>query len=67
MAGPFTDNDAVKFDESVKAFEAQTGIDIQYSCSKEFEASISIAISASMKAIDWFCAIGRPNASRCNA
>ena len=28
MAGPFTDNDAVKFDESVKAFEDATGIDI---------------------------------------
>ena len=44
MAGPFTDNDAVKFDESIKAFESQTGIDIQYSGSKEFEASITIAV-----------------------
>jgi len=44
MAGPFTDNDAVKFDESVKAFEEATGIDIQYTGSKEFEASISITI-----------------------
>ena len=44
MAGPFTDNDAVKFDESVKSFEEKTGIDIQYSGSKEFEASIAIAI-----------------------
>jgi alpha-glucoside transport system substrate-binding protein len=44
MAGPFTDNDAVKFDESIKDFEAKTGIDIQYSGSKEFEASIAIAI-----------------------
>ncbi len=44
MAGPFTDNDAVKFDESVKAFETATGIDIQYSGSKEFEASIRITI-----------------------
>ena len=44
MAGPFTDNDAVKFDESVKSFEATTGIDIQYSGSKEFEASIAISI-----------------------
>lgn len=44
MAGPFTDNDAVKFDDSVKSFEDKTGIDIQYSGSKEFEASIGIAI-----------------------
>ena len=44
MAGPFVDNDAVKFDQSVKSFEDQTGIDIQYSGSKEFEASISISI-----------------------
>jgi len=44
MAGPFTDNDAVKFDDSVKSFEEKTGIDIQYSGSKEFEASIAIAI-----------------------
>jgi len=44
MAGPFTDNDAVKFDDSVKAFETKTGIDIKYSGSKEFEASIGISI-----------------------
>lgn len=44
MAGPFTDNDAVKFDDSVKSFEEKTGIDIQYTGSKEFEASIGISI-----------------------
>jgi alpha-glucoside transport system substrate-binding protein len=44
MAGPFTDQDAVLFDNSVKAFEDATGIDIQYAGSKEFEASIRIAI-----------------------
>jgi len=44
MEGPFTDNDAVKFDESVKEFEAKTGIDIQYTGSKEFEATISIRV-----------------------
>ncbi len=44
MAGPFTDNDAIKFDESVKSFEELTGIDIQYEGSKEFEASIGISI-----------------------
>ena len=44
MAGPFTDNDAVKFDESIKAFETATGIDIQYAGSKEFEASIAISV-----------------------
>jgi len=44
MAGPFTDNDAIKFEQSVKSFEDMTGIDIQYEGSKEFEASIGIAI-----------------------
>ena len=44
MTGPFVDADAVKFDNSVKAFEDATGIDIQYAGSKEFEASIRIAI-----------------------
>lgn len=31
MAGPFTDADAVKFENSILAFEEATGIDIQYS------------------------------------
>lgn len=44
MSGPFTDNDAVKFEMSVKDFEAKTGIDIQYEGSKEFEASIAIRV-----------------------
>lgn len=44
MAGPFVDADAVKFDASIKAYEEATGIDIQYSGSKEFEASIRISI-----------------------
>ena len=44
MAGPFTDADAVKFEDSVKAFEDATGIDIQYEGSKEFEASITIRL-----------------------
>ena len=46
MAGPFTDEDAVKFDNAIAAFEAATGIDIQYEGSKEFEASISIRVDA---------------------
>lgn len=44
MQGPFTDADAVKFDNSIKPFEDATGIDIQYTGSKEFEASISITV-----------------------
>ncbi len=44
MFGPFTDADQVKFEESIKAFEEQTGIDIQYEGSKEFEATISIRV-----------------------
>ena len=44
MSGPFTDNDAVKFNESVKEFSAKTGISIEYEGSKEFEASIKIRV-----------------------
>ena len=34
----------MKFENSVKAFEEETGIDIQYEGSKEFEASIAISV-----------------------
>ncbi len=44
MAGPFTDEDAVKFNSSMADFEEKTGIDIQYEGSKEFETSISIRV-----------------------
>ena len=44
MSGPFTDVDEVKFNESVAAFEEWTGIDIQYTGSKEFEAAITAAV-----------------------
>lgn len=44
MTGPFTDVDEVKFEEAIKAFEEQTGIDIEYEGSKEFEATISIRV-----------------------
>ncbi|KPL73092.1 ABC transporter substrate-binding protein [Ornatilinea apprima] len=44
MAGPFTDEDAVKFNAAVADFEEKTGIDIQYEGSKEFETTISIRV-----------------------
>ena len=44
MAGPFTDQDEVVFNDSIKAFEDKTGIDIQYTGSKEFEANINIRL-----------------------
>ena len=46
MTGPFTDEDQVKFESSVKPFEDATGIDIQYEGSKEFEASIGVRFEA---------------------
>lgn len=46
MSGPFTDEDAVKFDNSIQAFEEETGIDIQYEGTKEFEATISVRVDA---------------------
>ncbi len=44
MAGPFTDQDAVKFNELVADFQSKTGITVDYAGSKEFEASIRISI-----------------------
>jgi len=44
MFGPFTDADQVKFENSIKAFEEKSGIDIVYEGSKEFEATISIRV-----------------------
>lgn len=44
MSGPFTDEDAVKFNAAVEAFEAATGIDIQYEGTKEFETTISVRV-----------------------
>ncbi len=46
MFGPFTDEDEVKFNNSVAAFEEATGIDIRYEGSKEFEATISVRSDA---------------------
>jgi alpha-glucoside transport system substrate-binding protein len=44
MTGPFTDEDEVKFNESVAQFEEWTGIDIQYTGTKEFETIITAAV-----------------------
>ncbi|MDF1519992.1 MAG: ABC transporter substrate-binding protein [Brevefilum sp.] len=44
MAGPFTDQDEVLFNDSIAGFEEATGIDIQYEGSKEFEANINIRL-----------------------
>lgn len=46
MTGPFTDEDAVKFANSMKAFEEATGITIEYAGSKEFEGSITSQVQA---------------------
>lgn len=46
MFGPFTGPDEVKFNESVAEFEEKTGIDIQYTGSKEFETTISVRVDA---------------------
>jgi len=44
--GPFTDQDAQKYNDTMKDFEDKTGITIQYQGSKEFEASIKTAMDA---------------------
>ncbi len=44
MEGPFTGDDEVKFNASVKDFEAWTGINIKYTGTKDFEATIRPAV-----------------------
>jgi alpha-glucoside transport system substrate-binding protein len=44
MYGPFTTSDEVKFNNSIVEFEEITGIDIQYTGTKEFEANIAIRV-----------------------
>ncbi|HKP55019.1 MAG TPA: ABC transporter substrate-binding protein [Chloroflexia bacterium] len=44
MYGPFGDEDEIKFNNSLKEFEAATGIDIQYEGSKEFETTINVRV-----------------------
>lgn len=44
MTGPFVDADEVKFNDSVTQFEEWTGIDIQYTGTKEFEVAIVSAV-----------------------
>lgn len=44
MTGPFTDEDEVKFNTSIAEFEAWTGIDIQYTGTKEFETVIAASV-----------------------
>jgi alpha-glucoside transport system substrate-binding protein len=46
MTGPFTSNDEVVFNNSIKAFEDATGIDIQYAGTKNFEAEIGARLQA---------------------
>jgi alpha-glucoside transport system substrate-binding protein len=42
--GPFSGQDEVKFNNSVKAFTAATGITIQYTGSKDFETTINVRV-----------------------
>lgn len=46
MAGPFVDADEVKWNNTIAEFEGWTGIDIQYTGSKEFEAAIRASVEA---------------------
>jgi alpha-glucoside transport system substrate-binding protein len=44
MDGPFSSNDQVKFEESVKEFETKTGINIDYIGGKGFEDNIGVKV-----------------------
>jgi alpha-glucoside transport system substrate-binding protein len=44
MYGPFESEDEIKFNNSIKSFEDATGIDIQYTGSKEFETTINVRV-----------------------
>jgi len=45
LAGSITDGDLVKFENSIQAFETSTGIDIQYSSSKDFDLTIAARVA----------------------
>ena len=44
--GPFVDEDAVKFNATMKDFQEKTGITIEYTGTKEFETSINTRVEA---------------------
>jgi alpha-glucoside transport system substrate-binding protein len=44
MDGPFSSNDQVKFEESIKEFETTTGINIDYIGGKGFEDNIGVKV-----------------------
>jgi alpha-glucoside transport system substrate-binding protein len=44
LFGPFGDQDEVKFNNTIKAFEEQTGIDIVYEGTKEFETAVTVRV-----------------------
>jgi len=46
MTGPFTGQDEVVFNNSMKEFKDKTGIDIQYAGTKQFETEISVRAQA---------------------
>ncbi len=46
MTGPFVAEDEAKFNSAIAEFEGWTGIDIQYTGSKEFEAAIRASVEA---------------------
>ena len=46
VLGVMVDEEKVKFEESMKAFEEATGIDVQYEGTKEFEPQVAVRIEA---------------------
>src|SRR5690349_24568739 len=46
MSSTFTGADEAKWNDTIKEFEGWTGIDLQYTGSKEFEAAIRAAVEA---------------------
>ncbi len=46
MSSTFVDADQIKWEDTIKEFEGWTGIDLQYTGSKEFEGSIRAAVEA---------------------
>ena len=46
ILGPFSDVDETKFLESIRPFEEQSGIDIQYTPETSFDSAISVRVDA---------------------
>src|SRR4030042_4300332 len=46
ILGPFGTEEEVRFNDAIKGFEDETGIDVQYESTREFETLINVRVEA---------------------